>query len=60
MLDNDGRPIPFEEYRLTLPDGRALPGKTDKDGLAGVDGIEPGEGKLEFPNLHEKGIRGQE
>ena len=57
LLDNDGNPIPDQEFRLTLPDGRVIEGKLDADGRAGVDGVIPGEGKLEFPNLEEDSVR---
>ncbi len=60
LVDAEGNPIPFEEFRLTLPDGRVIIGELDENGLAGLDGIRPGEGKLEFPNLHQDGAEIQE
>lgn len=52
LLDDQGNPVPGEAYRLTLPDGRVIEGRLDDQGLAGVDGIDPGDCKIEFPDLH--------
>lgn len=51
LVDAKGDPIPFQKFRLTLPDGKVIEDELDEDGLGGVEGVRPGEGKLEFPNL---------
>ncbi len=50
LNDNLGRPVPDEDYVLTLPDGTEKKGKLDKNGLAVEQGIPPGKIKVEFPN----------
>ncbi len=51
LLDAAGNPVPGARYRLELPDGRVIEGTLDENGLGGVDGIEPGECTLTFPDL---------
>jgi type VI secretion system secreted protein VgrG len=52
LVDEDGNPVPGERYRITLPDGKTLAqGVTDEKGEARVDGIDPGNCKITFPNL---------
>ncbi|QSQ19128.1 hypothetical protein JY651_27680 [Pyxidicoccus parkwayensis] len=57
LLDANGQPVPHAAFRLTLPDGRVIEGKLDEQGLAGVDGVEEGEGELEFPELQREDLR---
>jgi hypothetical protein len=48
----DGDPVPWEEYRIQLPDGEIATGCLDKSGRARVDGIpEAGTCQVTFPNL---------
>lgn len=49
LVDPEGRPVPGAKYRIELPDGEVLEGTLDEDGLAGVDGIDPGDCKVTFP-----------
>ena len=52
LVGEDEQPISGERYRVTLPDGKtASEGTLDENGLARVDGIEPGDCKITFPNL---------
>jgi type VI secretion system secreted protein VgrG len=51
LVDEEGKPVPGEPYRLQLPDGRILEGTLDAQGTAGADGIDPGECKVCFPRL---------
>lgn len=51
LVDAEGKPVAGAKYRIELPDGRVLEGTLDENGLAGVDGIDPGECTLTFPEL---------
>src|SRR5262245_42977782 len=47
-----GKPIPGEEYLITLPDGVEVRGHLSADGTTKVTGIEnPGDCKFGFPKL---------
>jgi hypothetical protein len=51
LRDEAGKPIPGEPYELVLPDGQVVAsGTLDEKGFARVDGIEPGQAKVHFPN----------
>ena len=52
LVDDDGKPIPGEKYRITLPDGSTVAeGTLDEKGYARVAGIDPGSCKITFPDL---------
>jgi type VI secretion system secreted protein VgrG len=52
LVDKEGKPVPGEKYRVTLPDGSTLAeGTLDEKGFARVDNIDPGNCKVTFPNL---------
>jgi len=51
MVDEDGKPVPGEEYRVTLPDNTVTGGTLDEKGYAKITGIDPGSCKVTFPNL---------
>jgi type VI secretion system secreted protein VgrG len=52
LVDEDGKPVPGEEYKVTLPDGSTVAsGTLDEKGRARVEGIDPGSCKVTFPNL---------
>ncbi len=51
LVDEDGAPVPGERYRIELPDGSVAQGTLDAKGVARVEGIEPGNCKITFPNL---------
>jgi hypothetical protein len=50
LLDDQGEPVPFERYRLRLPDGTIREGRLDANGRARADGIEPGTAEVSFPD----------
>lgn len=52
LKDDDGKPVPHERYRVTPP-GRDKPieGFLDAQGLARIDGIDPGTCVITFPDL---------
>ena len=52
LVGEDGKPVPGEEYKVTLPDGSTVAsGTLDEKGKARVEGIDPGSCKVTFPNL---------
>lgn len=51
LVGEDGKPIPGERYRVTLPDGSVAEGSLDQNGMARVEGFEPGSCKVTFPDL---------
>lgn len=55
ILREDDSPVTGEQYKITLPDGTIADGTTDDKGLVRVSGIDPGQCKIQFPNLDGKG-----
>ncbi len=52
LEDEEGKPVPGEQYRITLPDGETLAeGSLDEKGEAKVENIDAGNCKVTFPNL---------
>jgi type VI secretion system secreted protein VgrG len=52
LVDEDGNPVPGEEYQITLPDGSTkASGTLDGKGKARAEGVDPGSCKVTFPNL---------
>ena len=51
LVDEEGKPVPGESYKVTLPDGRVASGSLNEKGEAEVKGIDPGSCKITFPNL---------
>ncbi len=51
LVDKDGKPVPGEKYRITLPDGSVAQGTLGSNGQARVDGIEDGQCQVCFPEL---------
>lgn len=52
LVDEQDNPVPGQRYRITLPDGSTLAeGTTDREGMAKVTNIDPGNCKITFPNL---------
>jgi type VI secretion system secreted protein VgrG len=51
LVDEDDQPVSGEKYEITLPDGRVAKGTTDQNGVARVEGIDPGSCQVTFPNL---------
>lgn len=50
--DPEPVPVPFKRYRIELPDHSTREGMLDANGMARVDGIDPGTCKVSFPDLH--------
>lgn len=51
LKDEEGRPVPHARYVVTLPDGSTREGTLNKNGYARVDGVNPGQCKVSFPEL---------
>jgi type VI secretion system secreted protein VgrG len=52
LLDEDNEPVPGERYQVTLPDGETVAeGTLDGHGFARVEGFEPGQCQVSFPDL---------
>jgi hypothetical protein len=51
LVNQDGAPVPNEDYVLHLPDGTTRDGKLDEQGKAVVNDVPPGRYRVEFPNL---------
>lgn len=55
LHDMDGAPMPGERYRVHLPDGSVMEGTLDGNGRARVDGIDPGQCRVTFPDFDQTG-----
>lgn len=51
LVDSDGNPVPNEPYSIHLPDGTDQAGCTDSQGMARLDGIDPGNCSITFTAL---------
>ncbi|MET0402114.1 MAG: carboxypeptidase-like regulatory domain-containing protein [Cystobacter sp.] len=51
LVDSEGAALEGVTYKLTLPDGSTRQGKVDATGRVRVEGIEPGECTVTFPEL---------
>lgn len=51
LKDDEGKPVADEAYFVELPDGSTKSGRTDANGYARIDGVDPGTAKISFPDL---------
>jgi type VI secretion system secreted protein VgrG len=51
LVDESGAPVPGAAYQVVLPDGSTAEGTLDEKGLARIDGIDPGNCQITFPDL---------
>ena len=54
LIDDKGKPVPNEPYRIELTDGSVQTGQLDDEGKARHEGIDPGTCKVTFPNIDAK------
>ncbi|BDC47938.1 hypothetical protein F183_A02540 [Bryobacterales bacterium F-183] len=54
LLDEEGEPVAGERYVLKLTDGSIREGTLGTDGRVRVNGIDPGNCVVTFPDLHTK------
>jgi len=58
LVGEDNKPIPDERYLIILPDGSTQEGTLDANGSARVDGIDPGNCMITFPDLDQEAWTG--
>lgn len=51
LVDQKGKPVPHERYRVVPPGEKPVEGFLDAQGFARVAGIDPGTCKISFPDL---------
>jgi hypothetical protein len=51
LVDEADQPVAGVRYEVKLPDGSVASGVLDGDGLARIDGIDPGTCEITFPEL---------
>lgn len=57
LQDDEGNPIPEEEYQVKLPDGTIKSGRLDDKGKAKVEGIpQGGTAEVTFPRIHKNDV----
>ncbi len=54
LVDENGKRVPYEDYRITLPDGTPFEGSLDDKGRARITGIDSGNCKVSFPKRDAK------
>jgi len=54
LVDDHGKPVPGEDFRITLPDGSIVEDSLDSKGQARINGIDPGTCGVYFPNLDKR------
>ncbi len=51
VYESNGKPVAGVSFEVTLPDNSIAGGTTDENGIARVEGIDPGSCKITFPQL---------
>jgi hypothetical protein len=51
LVDEDGKPVPGERYRVITPDRLVREGNLDAEGKARIEGLRPGTCQVTFPYL---------
>lgn len=54
LVDDAGKPVPNERYRIEKPDGAFEEGTLDKQGRARLDNLDPGQCQISFPDIDAK------
>ncbi|WP_394829015.1 carboxypeptidase-like regulatory domain-containing protein [Pendulispora albinea] len=51
IVDQNGRPVPGVQYRITLASGATIEGEVDSNGKARIEGLSPGPCSIACPDL---------
>jgi len=54
LVDLDGEPVPDKDFRIRLSKGNVLSGRTDRQGKARFEGVDPDSGEVIFPQIPEE------
>jgi hypothetical protein len=54
LQDDDGNPIPGEEYVILGPEGGKYSGSLDDNGFVRIDGLAAGTCEVRFPRLYQR------
>lgn len=54
LKDFEGTPLPDQNFRIALEGGQVLSGRTDSQGRARFDGVDPDSGQVHFIDIPEK------
>lgn len=54
LIGEDDQPVVGERYRLELTDGSAIEGRIGSTGIVRLEGIDPGDCVLSFPELDQE------
>jgi hypothetical protein len=57
LLTEDRKPVPYEKYRIKVPEGFVAEGALDANGRARIDGIDPGICEVSFPEIDALDVR---
>ncbi len=57
LEDEKGQPVAGEPYEIKLPDGSVASGTTDAQGVARVEGFDPGQCEVTWPNLDKSVVK---
>jgi hypothetical protein len=57
LTDEKGKAVPGEQYLIEAPDGTEVTGTLGSEGIARVEGIDPGTCAISFPNLDSRSWR---
>ncbi len=53
LVDLDGESVPNKDFRIQLSKGRVLSGRTNRQGKARFEGVDPDSGEVIFPQIPE-------
>jgi hypothetical protein len=54
MVDDEGKPVPGQKYRVKTPDGVVHEGTLDAQGKAMISNLDPGNCEISFPDIDGK------
>lgn len=57
LVDTEQKPVPHAAFVVTLPDGTPVTGRLDENGKTRIEGIDPGQCKIVFPEIDRRDFR---